>query len=158
MADEHIYELYPVPEVLPDLLLRTPLDLDEIASDLNVAPVDDLDFWPLLFDERDQAGHLGVVDDHNIGASFGEWTTLAEPVALGVVYDPVGHMGLSLFIEPLGRVGDALQDVVVRFRDSKDLRIRLRNVPTYSFTSAIIPKLHGAEVFTNHCTLTPSKR
>lgn len=139
MANEHICKLNSIPEVLPNLLLRTPLDPDKVAPNLDVAPVNDFDFWSLLFNQRDQTGHLGIVDDHDVSASVGKWTALAEPVALGVVDDPVGHLSLSLFVKSLGGVGDALEDVVIRFCDSEDFRIRLRDIPAYIYSQQTCP-------------------
>ena len=61
VADEQIRVLDVVPQVLPDLLLRRALDVDQSAANLNVRAVDDGKVGADLLDERNQTGHLGVI-------------------------------------------------------------------------------------------------
>lgn len=129
MADKDVRQPDAIPEVLPDLLLRTAADPDEVAADLDVAAVDDLDLGTLLPDQRDQPGHLRVVDHHDVRAVRRQRTPLAEPVALRIVDHPVRHLRLAVRVQALGGVGDALQDVVVGLCDSEDLGVRFWDVP-----------------------------
>ena len=61
VTDEDVGMLDVVPEVLPDFLLRRPFLVDEITADLDMRTVDDREVWAGLFDQRDQARHLGII-------------------------------------------------------------------------------------------------
>lgn len=61
MANEEIRMLDVVPEILPDLLLRGALLMDKVATDLDVGTIDDGKIWAGLFNQRNQARHLGVI-------------------------------------------------------------------------------------------------
>ena len=61
MTNEKVCMLDVVPEVFPDFLLRGPLLVDKVATDLDVRAIDDRKLWTGLLDQRDQARHLGVV-------------------------------------------------------------------------------------------------
>lgn len=61
VTDEQIRMLDVVPQVLPNLLLRRPSDVNEIATDLNVRPVDDGDVRADFLDQGYKAWHLRVI-------------------------------------------------------------------------------------------------
>jgi hypothetical protein len=55
--------LYIIPQILPNLLLRRPRNVDEITSNFDMGPVDDWKFWPDFLDQRDQTRHLRIICD-----------------------------------------------------------------------------------------------
>lgn len=61
LTDKKIGQLNVIPKVFPDLLLRRPGNVHKITSDFDVRAVNNRELWPNFFDQRDQAGHLGVI-------------------------------------------------------------------------------------------------
>ena len=87
----------------------------------------------LLLCDFDEDGHLGVVDDDDVGAAFrsgGERTAFADPVAFGVLSGPAVERFDLLFAESgCIAAGYVLEDIVVVLGDAEYLWLRLWNVP-----------------------------
>jgi hypothetical protein len=111
MRDEHIGMLDPAPKVFPHLALRRASNVNEITADFNVRAIENRDFRTSFADERDEAGHLRIVDENNIGTARSKRTTLREPVSLCIVFDPLRELLLLRQSEAKGRISDALEDV-----------------------------------------------
>lgn len=76
-----------------------------------------------IFGDRDQRCHLRIINHDDMGSSLGggsEGSFWDQPVALGVLFDPVGDLAVVVCAEAFFGFGDALQDVVVRLGDAED--------------------------------------
>lgn len=62
VADEHVSVLDVIPQVVPNVFLRTARLGNEITADLDVRAIDDRAIRCRFLDERDQARHLRVID------------------------------------------------------------------------------------------------
>jgi hypothetical protein len=62
VTDEHIGLLDLAPQMVPDILLRSPLLVRQVASDLDMGSVHHRSIWSYQFNERDQTRHLRVVN------------------------------------------------------------------------------------------------
>jgi hypothetical protein len=111
VRDEEIGKLDPVPQVLPDLTLRRASNVNEITADFYVRAIDNGDLRTSFADERDEARHLRIIDEDDIGTSCSKWATFGEPITLSVVLDPLGELLLLSKSQTKGRVGDTLEDV-----------------------------------------------
>lgn len=129
MGDEDVGEFDAVPEVLPHLVLRGVFDVHKIRADFDVGSVDDFDIGTGFAEEGDEAGHLRVIDDDDVGAARCERPAGGKPVLFGVVRDPFFETFLFVLVEADGGGGDALEDVVVGFGDAEDGGVGLGDVP-----------------------------
>jgi hypothetical protein len=142
VTDEHVCEFNLLPQVLPDFFLRRARTFDEVAADLNVGSVDDGDTGTMLLDQGNESGHLRVVDDDDVGATRGKGSTFREPVSIGIVTDPMVHLGLFFLGQAKVGIGNTytgqphltgaitLEDIVIILGDAEDGGIRLGHVPT----------------------------
>jgi hypothetical protein len=85
--------------------------VDEITADFNVGAIENRDFRTSFADERDEAGHLRIVNEDDIGTTGGKRATFREPVPLCIVFDPLRELLLLRKREAKRRVGNALEDV-----------------------------------------------
>lgn len=107
MAYEHICMLNLAPEELPDIRLRSSLFHDQIASDLNMASIQNGSVRSYVLDHRNQAWHLWIVNLfllENMWAGFGnahddeicsslfwgsQWSAIRKPISICILFDPV---------------------------------------------------------------------
>jgi hypothetical protein len=66
VADEQIGIFDVAPEIVPDVILGRTLVGHEVASDLDVRPVQNRAIRCESLDHGDEAGHLGVIDLHQL--------------------------------------------------------------------------------------------
>lgn len=132
MTDEYIREFDTLPKFLPNLRLRRTRRRDQITANMNVTAENNRAIRSHLLGDRDQWCHLRIVDDDDIGASFGGWlqgSFAGEPVAFCVFEDPVGDLVVVFCAEAFVGLGDALEDVVVCFGDAEDAGAWFGDVP-----------------------------
>lgn len=132
VADEHIGQLDVAPEKIPNVSLRRALLGHEVFPNLNVRAIQHGSRGFPLLAQRNQAWHLRVVDDDNIGSAFfrlAQRPTLREPVSIRILGDPVYDLRLLFVGDTLLGKTDSLQDIVHVLCDPEDAGPRLRNVP-----------------------------
>ena len=71
LTDEDVCGLDLLPEKFPDFSLRAPRQFNQIAPHLDVASIDNGSLWIHSLGDRDETGHLGVINDNDIGATLG---------------------------------------------------------------------------------------
>lgn len=70
--------------------------------------------WPGLANERNETGHLWVIDEDDISTTTSKRSAFTEPVTLGIVVDPLSELILlSLCQAELG-IGYTLENVCKR--------------------------------------------
>ena len=106
MTDEHIRELNSLPQVIPNLLLGGALALDEVTADLDMGSVDDWDVRTILFDQRNETRHLWVINNNNVGSPSRKRAAFGEPIPCGIVANPMGQLGLTIFGQTNGFIRD----------------------------------------------------
>lgn len=95
-----------------------------------MAAVDDGDLWSGFLNERDETGHLRVVNDDDVCAAGSEGPTGGQPAAFGVGEDPFVDLGDLRLGEADVWGCDALEDVVICFCDAEHTGVWLGDVPT----------------------------
>lgn len=82
-----------------------------------------------LLDQRNETGHLSIIDERDVDAAGCERTTLAHPVAVGIVFDSHGELLLMLLGKAdIGR-GDTLENIMAVLGRAEDRRRRLGDIP-----------------------------
>lgn len=71
VRDEHVRLLNAAPEIVPDLGLWRALLVNEVAAHLDVRTIENRHLGANFADERDETGHLRIVNEDNICASWG---------------------------------------------------------------------------------------
>ena len=132
MTDEYIREFDTLQKFLPNLRLRRARHRNQVTANMNMAAENNWSIRSHLLGDRDQRCHLRIVDDDDMGASFGGWlqgSFAGEPVAFCVFEDPVGDLVVVFCAEAFVGLGDALEDVVVCFGDAEDAGAWFGDVP-----------------------------
>jgi len=88
MTDIDIRLLNISPYPFPNLFLRAPRPVYEIAADLDMRTVDNFDLRAKSFDYRNECRHLMVINDDDIRSTRSEGTAGQEPVALRIYSNP----------------------------------------------------------------------
>jgi hypothetical protein len=77
VTDKNVCILDLLPEKFPDFSLRAPRRFNKIIPHLNVASINNRSLWIHSLGDRDETGHLWVVNDDDIGATIGRPTKRA---------------------------------------------------------------------------------
>lgn len=99
MTDKYICQLNTLPKSPPRLSLRCIWRCNQITPDMDMTAEDHRAIRSHIFGDGDQRCHLRVVDDDDMGASFGRWlerSFTGEPVAFCVLVDPIGDLLIVL--------------------------------------------------------------
>jgi hypothetical protein len=128
-----MHKLTMIPYPLPHFRSRSTFLISKVGPNLDMATEDDWTGRILFLSNLDEARHLGVVDNDDIGSTLltsGERATVFCPLALlRLVHDP-GVEGLDLLLsKTLAVLGDSLEDVVVVLGDAENVSFSKRNVP-----------------------------
>jgi hypothetical protein len=129
MTDEYIRQLNSFPQESPDLFLRATRYSGQVASNFDMRAVDDLDIRASLFNQRNEARHLWIINDDDVGTTLRQRSTMGKPISSCVKGDPLRI--LLLLFKGESSIGgcNTLEDIVIRLCNTEDRRTRLRNKP-----------------------------